>query len=269
MVRVPMMCGLLCAVGASTTLARAGEPKTADEVIAKYVEAIGGRANIDAIKTRRMTGKMIIGGGMMEAPFTVEHKRPNRFRMDFTFQGMTGTQAYDGTEGWSIVPFAGKTDPEKMSEDEVKQIEDRVDVDGPLIDYKKKGHKVEFLGKDEIEGTETYKLKVTKKNGTVEYYFLEAEHFIPIKVKGKVKVRGTEMDYETTLGDYKEVGGVLMPHSIEQEAGGMGGNSMVFDKIEVNIDLPDSRFAMPEVKKEEPKDAKPDQKKPKEKDEPN
>ena len=258
MIRSRLTCSLLCGVAVATTFVRAGEPKTADEVIAKYVEAIGGRAKLDAIKTLRATGKMILGGGMMEAAFSREHKRPNRFRMDFTFQGMTGTRAFDGTQGWSVAPFAGKTEPEKMSADDVKEMEDQIDFEGPLVDYKKKGHQVELVGQEEIAGTQTYKLKVTKKNGNVEYHFLDAEHFIPIKVKGKHQIQGTEIDSETTLSDYKEVGGILMPHSLEQAMGDMGGASMVFDKIEANVDLPDSRFAMPAVNKDEPKDAKPD-----------
>lgn len=256
---------LLCAAAAMPAAAFADEPKTADEVIAKYIEAIGGQAKLDAIKTRRMNGKMVIAGGAMEAPFTVEHKRPDRFRMDFTFQGMTGSQAYDGKIGWQIMPFTGKTDPEKMSEEDVKRIEDQIDLDGPLVDYKKKGHQVELMGKEEIEGAQTYKLKVTKKSGNTEFHFLDAEQFIPIKIKAKIMAQGTEIETEASLGDYKEVGGVLMAHSLTQSAGGMGGMQMTYEKIEVNVDLPDSRYVMPEVKKEEPKEAKPDEKKAEEK----
>lgn len=262
MLRGRLIFSLFCAASVPRAVAFADEPKTVDEVIAKYIAAIGGQAKLDAMKTRRINGKMVMAGGAMEAPFIVEHKRPNRFRMDFTFQGMTGTQAYDGTTGWQLMPFMGKTDPEKMSEEDVKRIEDQIDPDGPLVDYKKKGHQVELMGKEEIEGAQTYKLKVTKKSGNTEYYFLDAEQFIPIKTKGKMMAQGTEVETEASLGDYKEVGGILMAHSITQSAGGMGGMEMTFAKIEVNVELPDSRFTMLEVKKEESKEAKPDKKKP-------
>ena len=135
----------------------AGEPKTADEVIARYIKAIGGRDKLDAIKSMRVTGKTMLGGGM-EMPLTVEFKRPNKARIEFSFQGMTGVQAFDGETGWFIMPFMGKTDPEKMPPDQLKDIEDQADLDGPLVDYKKKGHKVELLGTDEVEGSEAYKL---------------------------------------------------------------------------------------------------------------
>ena len=244
-----MFCILLC----WQVSTKADEPTTVDEVIARYLEAIGGRDKLDAVKSMKITGKMLVPGGM-EIPMTMEIKRPNKMRIDFTVQGMTGTQAYDGKIGWSVMPFAGKTDPEKMSPDMVKLMENQADIDGPLVDYKKKGHKVELIGKEDLEGTEVYKLKVTKKGGDVEYYFLDAEYFLPIKVKGKWKMMGSEVEFETTLGDYKEVNGLLLPHSVEQRGGDMGpGSTISFEKVELNVDIADDRFVMPEVKKEAPK----------------
>jgi outer membrane lipoprotein-sorting protein len=228
--------------------AGADEPKTADEVIAKHIEAIGGQEKLDSVKTMRITGKAI-GMGGMEIPVTAEFKRPKKVRFEFTMQGMTGTQAFDGETGWSVLPFTGKTDPEKMSPDMVEMIKDRADFYSPLVDYKKKGHTLELVGKDDIEGSETYKLKLTKKNGDVEYHFLDTEYFILIQTKGKREFQGTETEFTTSYGDYKEVNGILLAHAIQQ--GGMGGN-VTFEKIEVNIDIPDERFTMPEVKKEEP-----------------
>lgn len=230
---------------------RADEPKTADEVIAKFIEAMGGRKNIDAIKTMRMTSKMI-GQGGMEIPMVIEVKKPNKVRVEITFQGMTGVRAFDGKTGWSMMPFAGRPDPEKMPPDEVKAIEDQADFDGPLLDYKKKGHQVEFMGKEEEDGSETYKLKVIKKNGNTEYHFLDAEAFLTVKIKGKQTIQGTEIEYEATPGDYKKVAGVMVPHTITSSSGPMGNSTITFDKVEVNVDLPDDRFVMPKVKKAEP-----------------
>ena len=237
---------VLCVLIGSSPFVQAGEPKTADEVIAKYIEAIGGRKAIDAVKSMRVTAKLTMGGGM-EAPMVIEGKRPNKLRIEFTFQGMTATQAYDGKIGWSIMPFAGKTDPEKMPPDQVEMFENQADMDGPLVDYRKKGHQVELIGKDEIEGSEVYKLKVTRKNGNVEYHYLDAEYFLPIKMKGKRKFQGTEIEFAVVFGDYKEVNGLLIAHSIQ---GGPGGN-ITLEKVEMNVSIPDERFVMPEVKKAE------------------
>lgn len=240
------VCVLLCVVGSLPANVKAGEPKTADEVIARYIKAIGGRDKIDAIKTVRATGKTT--QGEMEIPMVIEMKRPGKIRIEITFQGMTGVQAYDGKTGWLVMPFMGRTDPEKMPPDFTKAIADQADFDGPLIDYKKKGHKIDLVGKDEEDGSEVYKLKVVKKNGDTEYHFLDAEEFIPIKVKGKRKMQGTEIEFTVNLGDYKSVGGMLFAHSVQSGGGPAGGGSITFDKIEVNIDLPDKRFTMPEIK---------------------
>jgi hypothetical protein len=232
-------------VAAGQSTAGAQDLTTADEVIAKYIEAVGGRSKMDAVKTVKLSGKMSMGG--MEIPVTMNSKRPASVRMDFSVQGMSATQAFDGKVGWSIMPFAGKTDPEKMSDEQMSVIKDQADIDGPLVDYKQKGHQVELAGKDEIEGAEVYKLKLTKKDGGTEYHFIDVEYFLPIKVKGKREYMGTEMEYETIYGDYKEVAGLLMPHSVQQGGGGMGGTFSV-DKIEVNVPIDDREFAMPEVK---------------------
>lgn len=233
------------------TSLRAAGPETVDEILAKHVEAMGGLKKLEAVKTMKMTGKMMFGGGM-EAPMTIEFKRPNKVRIEFTFQGMTGIQAFDGKTGWIVMPFMGKTDPEKMPPDQVKEIEDQADFEGPLVNYKKKGHKVELEGKDEIEGAEVYKLKVTKKNGDVELYYLDAEYYLIVQMKGKRKFQGTEIEYEVSMGDYKEIDGLMFPHSIEPKMGGApGGAAMTFDKIDLGVDISDERFAMPEAKKDD------------------
>ena len=157
---------LLVAVCVALSLSPALAEETVDEIIAKNIEAKGGKAVMDAAKTMRMTGTMAMGGGM-EAPFTVETKRPMKMRLEFVFQGMTGIQAYDGEQGWTVMPFMGKMEPELMTGDDLKNAEEQADFDGPLVDYEKKGNTVESLGLEEVEGTEAIKLKVTLKNGDI------------------------------------------------------------------------------------------------------
>jgi outer membrane lipoprotein-sorting protein len=237
-------------------MAVAAQAQTADEIIAKNIEAKGGLDKLKAVQSIRITGKMMVGPGM-EAPMVIEMARPHKVRMEFTFQGMTGIQAYDGKGGWSVMPFMGKKEPEPMSADDLKQAEDQADIDGPLVDYKEKGNQVEYLGKDEIEGTPVHKLKVTKKNGDVQTLYLDADSYLEIKAEGKSKVRGQEIEGETTFGDYKEVGGLVMAHSIQSKMkGGQGpGQTITFEKIEVNPEIPASRFDMPAKPADTPKPA--------------
>lgn len=243
---------LLSFVLALFALAAAAQDLTADQVIAKSIQARGGMEKLKAVKSLRMTGKMLVGPGM-EAPVTMELKRPASFRMEFTFQGLTGVQAYDGKTGWRVMPFQGKKDPEPMGEEEVKLAAEQADMDGPLVDYKDKGNTVELLGKESVEGAPAYKLKVTLKNGGIRTIYFDADSFLELKTESKVTLRGTEREGESSLGDYKEVDGLMFAYSIEaSQKGSPMKQKITLDKIEVNPAIEDARFKMPEVKKEEP-----------------
>jgi outer membrane lipoprotein-sorting protein len=221
--------------------------QTIDEVIAKSFEARGGLAKLKAIQTLRMTGKMTMGSGI-ELPLTIEMKRPSGFRAEFVFQGSPAVQAYDGTTAWGISPM-GSNQPEPMPAEMAKELADQADMDGPLVDYKAKGHQVELLGKEKVEGSDAFKLKVTKKDGDVEYYYLEAESYLPVKVEAKRTIRGSEIEGETTLGDYKEAGGFLWPYSIQNSAKGRPEKqNLTIETIEINPAIDDARFKMPAPK---------------------
>jgi outer membrane lipoprotein-sorting protein len=221
------------------------QAQTADEIIAKNIEARGGKDKIKSVQSIRMTGKIAMGQGM-EAPISMEVARPNKLRMEFTMQGMTGIQAYDGKTGWSVMPFLGKKDPETMSADEIKQTEDQADLDGVLVDYKEKGHQIEYAGKEDVEGTPAHKLKVTKKNGDVVMVYIDAESYMNIKEAGKINIRGQEIENEVTFSDFKPVEGVVFPFSLEQKPkGAPAGTVITISKIEVNPTLDASRFSMP------------------------
>lgn len=239
---------MVLAVGAALW-AGAASTQTLDEILAKNYQARGGLERITSVSSARITGTMSMGGGM-EAPFVWQWKRPNKLRLEFTFQGMTGVQAYDGQTGWMVMPFMGSSEPEKMPEDQLADIREQADFDGELVNWKEKGHQVELVGKEKIEGTDAYKLKVTKKNGDVSYVFLDAEYFLEIRGEGKRTLRGQEVEFESSVGDYKEVGGLLIPHAMSSKAKGMpGGQTLTFSKVELDVPLEDSLFAMPAASK--------------------
>lgn len=223
--------------------------QTADEIIARYIKAVGGMEKIEAVQTLRRTGKFI-GGGGFEAVILQENKRDASVREEFSLQGMTAINAYDGKTGWKIEPWNGKKDPEALGEEEMKSILEDADFDGPLVDYHRKGNKIEFLGMDKFEGTDTYKLKVIKPNGDVYVFYLDTDFYMPIKIDTKRMVRGEEREYETALADYKLVNGWYIAYSVEINAKGRSDKSkFVYDKIEANVQLDDQRFAMPKAVK--------------------
>ena len=217
----------------------------ADELIAKSIEATGGLDKIQAVKTMKTTGKILMMG--MEFPFVTYHARPAKIRIESNIQGMDFVQAYDGEVGWMINPMTGSQDPQKMPESQTKSFKLNADLDGVLVDYEKKGYTVEYIGTDEVEGTAVHHMKLdTNDNIIMELYF-DAEYFLAIKVTTKGTEEGQEFESETYFSDFKEAGDRVTAHSIETRMGGQTVNQIMIEAIEFGLEIDDSIFPMPEV----------------------
>jgi len=235
-----MVVGLLC-------VATAAAAQTAEELVAKNLQARGGMDKIKAVNTLKMSGKAYVG---INADVRQEQKRPDMIRQNFTVQGMTQIQAYDGSVGWQISPFEGRKDAELMGEDDMRDLVEDADIDGPLVDYRAKGNKVEYLGHDVVDGDDAYKLKVTLKNGDILYYYLDPDTYLEVKKERQQFIRGSVRESEQLLGSYKQVAGVYYPFSMEIGSKGGGEHARyTIDTIEVNAPIEDSYFKMPAAKK--------------------
>jgi hypothetical protein len=226
-------------------LAASAGAQTADELVTKNLQAKGGLDKIKAIKTLRMKGRLNQGG--FTAVVGQELKRPAMLRTTFTVQGMTAIQAYDGQAGWQISPFQGRKDPELLGEDDLRDLVEDADMDGPLVDYKEKGHTVEYLGHDTVDGDDVYRLKCTLKNGDIVYYYLDPDSSLEIRTERQQFIRGAVRERQSDLGSYKPVAGVMFPYSIES---GPKNNPSVRSKvtiesIEANVPIDDTAFKMP------------------------
>jgi outer membrane lipoprotein-sorting protein len=227
----------------------AGTAQTVDEIIAKNVQARGGIEKLHAVKALRITAR--ITDGDFRAAYHQENKRNGKIREEIVFQGMAQVRAYDGQTAWQINPFGGRRDPELISADESKNLVDNADVEGPLVDYKQKGHTAELIGHDLVEGTDCYKIRLTLKEGDVRYYYLDTDSFLEIKYESQIRVRGAIRYTETMLGDYDQVEGVYFPFAIQRgEIGSDDRETYTIDKIEVNVALDDSQFSLPASKTE-------------------
>jgi outer membrane lipoprotein-sorting protein len=231
----------------------AASAQTVDDIIKKSIEARGGLQKVKAIKSLKLTGKLTVAGPGIELPITIQQKRPNAFRMDATFQGQSVVQAYDGETGWQVNPFQGVSEPDKLAGEELKDTQEQADIDGALIDYKEKGHTVELVGKEDLEGTPAYKLKLTLKNGDVRTIYIDAATYLELKVTAKRKSPGGEQEIDIYPGNYKPVNGVLFPFSIEQKVAGQTQVHITVDKIEIDAPVDDAVFKMPVKAAEKPK----------------
>jgi len=235
-------CAVVLAVAGWVTNANA---QSLDEVLAKHVEALGGLENLESIHSVRMSGHVTASDGR-EALVVREVLRPGRVRTEFTYQGVTGVYAFDGEQGWQVSPFDGSLEPELMGEEQAHQTADQADIEGPLVDWKAKGHQVSLSGKKSLDGREVYELEVTLRSGRVLRQYLDAQSFLLIRTETTRLVRGYPTAIETSFDDYRPVGGVFFPHAIETRAAGRPQRlKIVVEQIDVNPTLDDARFEMP------------------------
>jgi len=226
--------------------------QTAEDLVAKNLQAHGGVDKIKAIKSYKYTGKF--QQGSFSAQVSQEAKAPDDIREMFTIQGMTQIQAYDGNTGWQISPFQGRRDPEMLGEDDLRDIVEDADFYGPLVDYKEKGNSVEYLGHDTVDGDDVYRLKVTLKNGDIVYMYLDPDTYIEIRSERQQFIRGAVRETQTDLGSYKQVDGVFFPFSISSGPKNRPDQkgTITIDKMEANVNLPDTEFKMPSAPASKP-----------------
>ena len=242
-----------------------------DEVLKLHFEAIG-QSNVAKLKSITFTGKVIVQGGMIEIPMSMTQKRDNKMKTESTFQGQKFIEAYNGKTGWRINPFAGQTEPQAMTEDEIRSTKMQADLDGTLYNYAEKGYKAELVGTEDMEGSKVHKIRLTNKDGEQFTYFIDADSYVMLKTVSKVKMQGNEMESETFFGNYKQVEGMAFPYSMETKMMGQVVSQIVVDEVKLNPEIDDSTFEMPGGKttatdavKEEAKPAKNEKKAKKEK----
>jgi len=222
--------------------------ETLDEVLAKNYETRGGLVKLKAIKSIRMKGKLVQSMMNMDMPLELWYKKPGKIRLESTFQGRKIVQGYDGKVVWWIMPFLGSEDAQEMPKEQAKQVIDIADSMDPLVDYKEKGHTLELIGKEDLEGTEVYKLKLIKKNKEEEFYYLDVDSGIELKTSKYMKRGENEILVESYFGDYKEVEGIMMFFQLESKANGQTAANMTFSEIKFNETMDDQLFVMPPKK---------------------
>ncbi len=138
-----MLRALLTMLVATALLPAPTRGQSVDEVIARNIQAHGGLEKLKSVKAMRERGNF--SAGPFKAAFLQENKRLDKVREELIIQGLARVRAYDGKTGWQVNPFGGRRDPELLAEDDMKGLVVDADIDGPLVDYQKKGHKAELV----------------------------------------------------------------------------------------------------------------------------
>lgn len=224
---------LMGLVGASFTVTA----QTADEVIDKYLVAIGGKEKWKQINSIKMDGQIEVQG--LEIPYTVQAVNLKGMRVDAEFQGSKIVDITTPDKGWAQNPMAGKTTLQPMTPDELRTKVDELDLQGAFIDYKEKGSTVEALGKDEEDGNEYFKVKLTTKNKNETTYFFDLKTNLIYKQEGVTQQQGQDVKMTSKMLDYQATDfGVKMPFKVDQN-----GIMMVTKKVAINEPVDEKIFS--------------------------
>jgi hypothetical protein len=233
MKQVKFLSILLLSIMTATSI----QAQTVDEVIAKHITAMGGKEKLLALKSVIMQASFTMQG--QEIPVTMSQLHNKGQRGQFMLMGMENYTIITPTEGWMYFPVQGQTKPEAMPAEAVKEGADLLDIQSPLLNYKEKGHQVELVGKEDVEGVECVKLKIKMKGGTEQSMYFDPTTYYIIKSVTKSKATGQETEQVQTFSNFKKLdSGYVFPFSMT----GAAPAEIVVSKIEVNVPVDEKLF---------------------------
>lgn len=222
--------------------------QTAEDIIAKHIKATGGD-HWKTVNTVKMEANITADAAAgMAIGWTMIAVRDKAARMDVSVMGMTQTSVVNGDKGWSTNPFMGKTDPEPMTADQVKSMTSMTDIDGSVIGYKDKGYTVEYVGTEDVDGTEAFKIKINKGDKKVEYTFYDPETYYEIKNIQVEEVDGKEVETATVYSNFKTQDNIVFPFTMQQANPMMGNSTITLTSLTLNPTVEDKIFEMPAKK---------------------
>lgn len=222
--------------------------QTADEIVAKHIEAMGGADKWKALKAMEMNNKFNVQGMDIESKTVIVNGKS--LRTDISVMGQEIISAVDGETGWAKQPamMGGSGEPEDMPGAMVKESRKQLNLGGSLLNYKENGSTVELVGKEKLDGVDVYHLKLTEKNGEITNLFLSTANYFTLKTAGKRNIQGKEIDAEVNYSNFKQVEGLTFPFTMET-ASPMGGMMTVeTDSIKLNPKIDEEIFKKPAKK---------------------
>lgn len=228
-------------------LGACSSPSPVDEIVESNLAARGGRERILALRSIRETGTVTESGGRV-ARVVRERKRPGLFRLEFSYQGTTSVFAHDGETGWQVAPLQGQFEPQAVTpEADTAGGVDQRDIEGPLVDWREKGHLVELVGRETLLGGEAFKLKVTLAGGAVRHDYVDVASRQVVRSEVTRVIRGRPVQLDNTFSDFREVDGLVFPHRIETRAKDRPEVlTIAVERVDLDPDLDDARFRLPE-----------------------
>jgi outer membrane lipoprotein-sorting protein len=285
-----LVVGLALGFTGTILVAESASNLSAADIANKNVAARGGLKAWHAVQTISESGKMGAGGNdrapvaaapdvkrpgkqtaplpssprlkeEAQLPFRLDLERPRKMRLELDFNGQTAIQVYDGANGWKVRPFLNRMEVENYTQDELTLAALQSDLDGPLVDYAAKGTMVELEGTEKVEDRDTYRLKLTMKDGHVTHVWIDSKTFLEAKIEGAPRrLDGQEHEVHIFMRDYRTVDGLQIPFVLETRVqplatpakGAPIGSQyppekIVIDKVQVNPKFEAALFARPVI----------------------
>jgi outer membrane lipoprotein-sorting protein len=233
-----------CLVALTASAAQA-DTLTAAQIVDRNVAARGGANAWRSVTSLTLSGQMDAGGQQeTKLPYVLTMKRPHKTRLELRFQDQTAVQVFDGAQGWKWRPYLGRNEVEPFSAAEAKSAAAIAELDGPLVDYAKKGTTIEFKGMDKVEGNPAYKLKLTMKDGSAKQLWIDAKTFLDVKIEGEPRrMDGKMRNVFVYSRDFRKEAGLTVPHVLETAVEGITQtHKMTVDKVAVNAAVDDGMF---------------------------
>ena len=214
------------------------QAQTVDEVINKHIEAIGGKENWLKVNSFKMEANISVQG--MDIPVNIFQVHNKAQKQEYTVMNMTGYTILTSEEGWSFNPMMGQSKPEQMAKEDVEMGKETLDIRGDLLDYAAKGSKAELMGKEDVDGTSCFKLKVTRKSGNEFVYFIDPSNYYIKRTINKIKANGQEVEQKVNFSNYQKLPeGIVVPLTMENSSIPAPIN---VKKVEVNVPIDDIVF---------------------------
>jgi hypothetical protein len=253
MKRISVLTGCLTSLAAlplTWTTAMAATPSV-QEIVDKNIAARGGLAGWHNVQTLIYEGTMDAGGKPAhELPFVLKQKRPHKSRLEIVFKEQTSVQVYDGAHGWKVRPFLNRNEVESYTPTELQLAGTADDLDGPLLDYQKKGTQIALEGTEQVDGHPAYKLRLTSRGGARRELWIDATSFLEVKLDGEPrKLDGRLHKVELYFKDFRSEHGLNIPHLQETVVEGVKEPyKMTITRVSVNDGLDDTVFGKPQLK---------------------
>jgi outer membrane lipoprotein-sorting protein len=228
----------------------AGSLQTADDVVEKHLAAIGGRAALGKLTSRKSTGTVTIGtpNGDLTGPIEIYAKPPNKLRaymqLDLSSLGVSDKmileQKFDGAAGWMVNSMQGST---AIVGNQLQNMRNNT-FPSPLLSYKATGTKIELLPKEQVGGKDAIVLLVTPKEGSVARLFLDAESYLIVRTVAKISSPEVgEFEQTNEPSDYRDVDGVKIAFA-QKNTSAVQTLTIRLDKVEHNVPIDDAMFVV-------------------------